>query len=167
MAEDLRAVVDTAVGHFNDRADRRAFLESYSPDVVLHGYPQGMEGMDGLRRFHAALWDAFPDARIALEDTLIDGDRAALRYRLTGTHRLSYLGVEPTGLTIDVEGMMIVRVEDGRVAEEWHSATELRILHQLGAIEVHLDTDEREHVPRRSASAEAAALRWEEQHEDF
>jgi steroid delta-isomerase-like uncharacterized protein len=167
MADDLRAVVANAVGRFNDRADRLGFLEAYSPDVVLHGYPSGMNGVDGLRRFHGALWDAFPDARIDVDDTIVEGDRVALRYRLTGTHRRAYLGVEPTGLTIDVQGMMVVRVGDGRVTEEWHSPTELSILRQLGAIDVHMISDERERVPRRSASAEAAALRWEEQHEDF
>jgi|SRR6266513_852017 len=167
MAEDhLDAVVANAVGRFNDRADRLGFLEAYSPDVILHGYPQGMNGVDGLRRFHAAMWDAFPDARIEVDDAIVEGDRVALRYRLTGTHRRGYLGVAATGLPIDVQGMMVVRVEGGRVAEEWHSPTELSILRQLGAIEVHMVSEERERVPRRSASAEAAALRWEEQHGD-
>ena len=49
----------------------------------------------GLKRFHAALWDAFPDAELGVEDTVVEGDRAALRYRLTGTHRGRYLGVAP------------------------------------------------------------------------
>src|SRR5205809_3993890 len=159
MAEDLRAVVARAIDRFNDRADRLGFLGSYSPDVVLHGDPHGMDGLDGMRRFHAALWDAFGDARIDVEDMVVEDDRVALRYRLTGTHGRSYLGVAPTGLTIDVQGMMIVRIADERVVEEWHSPTELSILRQLGAIDVRLVTDERERLPRRSASAEAAALR--------
>lgn len=163
--DELRAVVTAAIERFNDRDDRERFLDAYARDVRLHGYPAGMEGHEGLRRFHRSLWDAFPDAAIAVEDVVAEHDRAALRYRLTGTQRRPYLGVSPTGLTIDVQGMMVVRVAAGLVTEEWHSPTELSILRQLGVIEVSL-TERRE--PARgtghSASADAAALRWEERH---
>ena len=130
----------------------------------LHGYPAGMDGHDGLKRFHAALWDAFPDAELGVEDAVVEGDRAALRYRLTGTHRGRYLGVPPTGRAIEVAGMMIVRVEGGQIVEEWHSPTELAILRALGVIEMSIAPAERDRrePPRASASAEAAALRLEE-----
>jgi predicted ester cyclase len=164
-SEDLRAVVTAAIERFNDRDNRDGFLDAYAPDVTLHGYPAGMEGHEGLRRFHRSLWDAFPDARIAVEDVVVEDDRAALRYRLTGTHRRPYLSVAPTGLSMDVQGMMIVRIADGLVAEEWHSPTELSILRQLGVIEVSLtERRERGRGPGHSASADAAALRWEERH---
>jgi predicted ester cyclase len=164
-ADDIRATVNEAMAAFNRAGGRDAFLDTYDPGVRLHGYPGGLDGLDGLREFHRALWKAFPDAALALEDLVVEGDRAALRYRLRGTHRGAYLGVAPTGLTIDVEGLTMLRLSDGRVVEEWHSPTELSILRQLGAVKAQVVIDEpRERTPRRSASAEAAALRWEEQH---
>jgi predicted ester cyclase len=168
MSDDVHAVVTGALERFNDRDDRLGFLAAYAPDVRLHGYPGGLEGRDGLERFHAVLWDAFPDAELAPEDVVVDGDRAAVRYRLTGTHRGAYLGVAPTGASVEVEGMMLVRVAGGLVAEEWHSPTELSILRQLGAIEVRLagaPAASPRPGPRPSAAAEAAALRWQEQHD--
>jgi|SRR4051794_40997170 len=165
-AEDIRVFLEPAIARFNDRDDRLGFLDAYAPDVRLHGYPAGMDGHDGLRRFHAVLWDAFPDAALHVEDAVVEGDRAALRYRLTGTHRGPYLGVAPTGLSIDVAGMMIVRVDAGRIVEEWHSPTELAILRSLGAVEMSLSAErDRRSPPRHSASAEAAALRLEEREE--
>ncbi|MEA2256015.1 MAG: hypothetical protein QOG35_2060 [Solirubrobacteraceae bacterium] len=166
MSDDVRAVVGEAISRFNDRSHRDGFLDAYASDVRLHGYPAGMEGHDGLRRFHRSLWDAFPDAALAVEDMVVEGDRAALRYRLTGTHRGPYLGVTPTARPIDVQGMMVVRVAGGLVVEEWHSPTELTILRQLGAIDISLTGrstgSPRRDVPGHSASAEAAALRLEE-----
>jgi predicted ester cyclase len=163
VGDDVRAVVSAALARFDDR---EGFLDAYAPDVRLHGYPSGIEGHEGLRRFHRALWEAFPDASLTVQDMLVEDDRAALRYRLAGTHRGPYLGVAPTGAAIDVQAMMVVRVRDGLLAEEWHSPTELAILRQLGAIEVTL-TAGAPRVPGRaapghSASAEAAALRLEE-----
>jgi hypothetical protein len=87
-----------------------------------------------------------PDARLTVEDLVVEGDRVALRYRLQGTHRGPYLGVAPAGVGCDVEGLTLLRLANGRVAEEWHSPTELAILRQIGAVQAN--------VPRaRGASA--------------
>jgi predicted ester cyclase len=168
--DDIRALATNAIARFNEREDRDAFFDAYDPDVALHGYgyPGDLQGLDGLRRFHEALWRAFPDVRLTVEDLVVEGDRAALRYRLQGTHRGHYLGVAPTGLPFDVEGLTLLRLKDGRVAEEWHSPTELAILRQLGAVQANVPHAGREPAepPRRSASAEAAALRLEEREAD-
>jgi predicted ester cyclase len=166
--DDIRALAADAFARFNDRDDHDAFFDAYAPDVVLHGYPAGLQGHDGLRAFHEALWEAFPDVRLTVEDLVVEVDRAALRYRLQGTHSGPYLGVAPTGLSFDVEGLTLLRVAHGRVVEEWHSPTELAILRQLGAVQANVPRAGRERgePPRRSASAEAAALRLDEREAD-
>jgi predicted ester cyclase len=166
--DDIRALAADAFARFNDRDDHDAFFDAYHPDVVLHGYPAGLQGHDGLRAFHEALWEAFPGVRLTVEDLVVEADRAALRYRLQGTHSRPYLGVAPTGLSVDVEGLTLLRVAEGRVAEEWHSPTELAILRQLGAVQANVPHAGRERgePPRRSASAEAAALRLDEREAD-
>jgi predicted ester cyclase len=167
-ADEIRALAADAFARFNDRDDHDAFFDAYRPDVVLHGYPAGLQGHDGLRAFHEALWEAFPDVRLTVEDLVVESDRAALRYRLQGTHGGPYLGVAPTGLRFDVEGLTLLRVAEGRVVEEWHSPTELAILRQLGAVQANVPHAGRERgePPRRSASAEAAALRLAEREAD-
>jgi predicted ester cyclase len=164
--DDVRALAADAFARFNENHD--AFFDAYHPDVVLHGYPAGLQGRDGLRAFHEALWEAFPDARLTVEDLVVETDRAALRYRLQGTHSGPYLGVAPTGLSFDVEGLTLLRLAKGRVVEEWHSPTELAILRQLGAVQANVPQAGRERAepPRRSASAEAAALRLDEREAD-
>jgi predicted ester cyclase len=166
--DEIRALAADAFARFNDSDDHDAFFDAYHPDVVLHGYPAGLQGHDGLRAFHEALWEAFPDVRLTVEDLVVESDRAALRYRLQGTHGGSYLGVAPTGLRFDVEGLTLLRVADRRVVEEWHSPTELAILRQLGAVQANVPHAGRERgePPRRSASAEAAALRLDEREAD-
>jgi len=166
--DDIRALAADAFARFNDRDDHDAFFDAYDGDVVLHGYPAGLQGHDGLRAFHEALWAAFPDVRLTVEDLVVESDRAAVRYRLQGTHSGAYLGVAPTGLRFDVEGLTLLRLTQGRVAEEWHSPTELAILRQLGAVQANVPHAGRERgvPPRRSAAAEAAALRLDEREAD-
>jgi predicted ester cyclase len=163
--DDIRGLAADAFERFNDASNRDGFFGAYDDGVALHGYPAGLQGIEGLRAFHFALWEAFPDVSLAVEDLVVDGDRAALRYRMQGTHRGHYLGLAPTGLSFDVEGITLLRIAGGHVVEEWHSPTELAILRQLGAVKADVPHAgrERSEPPRRSASAEAAALRLEEQ----
>jgi predicted ester cyclase len=166
--DDIRALATDAFARFNESDSRDAFFDAYDPDVVLHGYPGALQGLDGVRAFHEALWQAFPDARLTVEDLVVEDDRVALRYRLEGTHRGPYLGVAPTRLGFDVEGLTLLRLAHGRVVEEWHSPTELAILRQLGAVQANVTQAGRARgePPRRSAAAEAAALRLEEREAD-
>jgi len=74
---------------------------------------------------------AFPDAEFTLEDILAEGDRVAYRSTLRGTHQGPFLGVAPTGHRVTVSFLAIVRVEDGRLAEEWGGLDQADLLRQL------------------------------------
>jgi predicted ester cyclase len=143
-----------AVEGFNDPDERERWLDLYSPYVVLHGYPRGLEGHDGARRFYEQLWAAFPDARLTLEDLIESGDRVAIRYRLSGIDASASYGSAPSGDATEIEGMAWIRFADRQAVEVWQTPGTLDMLVRLSA--------RASGVPRRSASAEAAALKLEE-----
>jgi predicted ester cyclase len=154
LSNSNESALRAAVEGFNDPDGRERWLDLYSPYVVLHGYPRGLEGHDGARRFYEQLWAAFPDARLSLEDLLENGDRIAIRYRLAGVHESDFYGSQGTGATTEIEGMAWIRFADGQAVEVWQTSATLEMVVQLSARAAR--------APRRSASAEAAALKWEE-----
>jgi predicted ester cyclase len=157
MSQANEAVVRRAVTAFNDPGGRDHYLELYAPDVVLHGYPSGVEGRDGARRFYTQLWAAFPDARLRLEDTIASGDRLAARYTLTGIQAQDFYGAPLSSGATKIEGMTWLHFRDGRAVEVWQVSGTPDTLTRLSARAAT--------APRRhSASADAAAIRWEEKH---
>jgi predicted ester cyclase len=50
-----------------------------------------------ITRTFSMRFSAFPDFRMDLEDTLVDGDKVCLRYRMTGTNTVDFLGILATG----------------------------------------------------------------------
>ncbi len=73
---------------FNQR-DLSAADAIYAPSYVLHNpiAPRDLpSGPDGVRRQHASYVAAFPDAQIAVEDLIVEGDRVAVRMTVRGTH---------------------------------------------------------------------------------
>jgi len=146
-----------AVEGFNDPAGHERWLDLYSAYVTLHGYPRGLEGHDGARRFYEQLWSAFPDARLSLEDVLEADDRVAIRYKLHGVHANEFYGSRGTGTSTEIEGMAWIRFADGQAVEVWQTSGTLDTIVRLGA--------RASRAPRRSASAEAAALKLQERDE--
>ncbi len=109
----------------------------YAPECRFHGFPDAFPPTrDGIAEFFSTLIAAVPDARISARDILVDGDRVALRFALTGTHRGELFGVVGTGRPFEVEGITIVRFVDGRVVERWNRLDDLGLLTQLGALPV-------------------------------
>ncbi len=157
VSETNQAALRAAVDAFNDPQNREGYLRLYAEDVVLHGYPRGVAGRDGARSFYSQLWSAFPDARLTVEDVIVADDRLAARYRLSGIQTHEFYGAPSTGEEMIVDGIAWLRFRDGRAVEVWQASGTLDTLTRLTARAAQAPT-------RRSASAEAAALRWEERH---
>jgi len=77
---------------------------------------------------------AFPDARIAIEDQIAERDLVVTRVTFHGTHEGRYKGIEPTHRGVTWTGIAIDRIVEGKVVEMWHEADELGLLKQLGAV---------------------------------
>jgi predicted ester cyclase len=82
----------------------------------------------------ANLYFGFPDLKRIQYDVIAEGDRVAYRWEATGTHLGEYMGVRPTGQPVVARGMVMVRFENGLIAEEWASWNRASLLHDLGII---------------------------------
>jgi steroid delta-isomerase-like uncharacterized protein len=110
--------------------------ELIAPDYVNHsaslpGLPPGPEG---LKQIVAAVWRAFSDLHYTIKDLVLGGDRAALRVTMRGTHRGDFMGVAPTGRTVEVPELQIEHLRDGQIVAHWHLVDELGLHRQLGLL---------------------------------
>ncbi len=110
--------------------------ELLTDNVLAHGLvgPDGKEvrGPAAFKSFHQHFCTAFPDIHITVEDVLQDGDKVAARCSVTGTHRGSNLPVAATNNAINITGMCILRVEEGKIAEAWNNFDFLKMYQQIG-----------------------------------
>ncbi len=78
---------------------------------------------------------AFPDLVTYVEDVVIEGDRAAVRWHSVGTHQHSFLGVPPTGRSVEVSGATFATYgEAGLIVEEQVTWDPRALLTALGII---------------------------------
>jgi steroid delta-isomerase-like uncharacterized protein len=131
--EQNRAALDDAVAAWN-RDDRETYLKVYDPAIRHHGL--GPEPLDraGNRASYEAMWAAFPNSKLAIDDTIAEGDQLAARFRLSGEHHGEFMGIPPTGRPFVLSGQTVMRFRDGRIVERWTVADMVGLLVQLGVM---------------------------------
>ena len=109
--------------------------EVYAPDLVWHEPDQEVRGYEEVRNFVSMYKTAFPDLHVTVEDAIVQGDKVVTRYTVRGTHQgeIEEFG-PPTGRQVELEGITIHRIEDGKIVEEWERYDNLGILQQLGLV---------------------------------
>jgi predicted ester cyclase len=94
--------------------------EVVSPHFISHDWPDGgPTGPQAFRNYYDAIRSAVPDARYEVDDLIAEGDKVVVRWRLLGTHKGEFRGIAPTGRPIELKGVAIYRVENGKLMERW------------------------------------------------
>lgn len=111
--------------------------ELFADDFV--GYvppvPGELDGPVGFEGLVTAFRTGFPDLDHPEVHLVGAGDTVVARLTGTGTHEGEFMGIEPTGETMEITAMEMYRVEDGTVAEGWLNVDLLGLLQQLGVVD--------------------------------
>lgn len=93
-----------------------------------------IRGPEGAVAFIPQVRTAFPDFRFEVLDQIAEGDKVATRWRLVGTHEGPFQGVPPSGRHVEMTGITIFRLADGRLIEGWTNEDVYGLLQQIGAV---------------------------------
>lgn len=136
-SEEHKAVLQRYVEGFNEQ-DLDALQETVAEDVTVHGLI-GVEGpvndIGEYGEWAMQLFGGIPDAQLQPEEFLVDENKVAVRWSITGTHEGDLFGLPPTNESFEVTGLAIFRMENGKIAEKWYQQDDLGMLQQAGIVE--------------------------------
>jgi predicted ester cyclase len=130
----LREVVRQLAETFNDPKIRElSYFDFYDDSLTIYGFPPNLPAnKEGFKQFIYLLWKGFPDIRIIFEDFIIEGNKVAGRYYLTGTHKGEFMDLQPTNKQFKVNGMTVFSFRDAKVVERWNLVDMMSLKEQLG-----------------------------------
>jgi predicted ester cyclase len=109
------------------------FQALMASDFINHaapsGTPNGPESM--WNTFQNILRPALSDLRVTIHDQIAEGNKVTTRKSITGIHTGTLMGVPPTGKSVVISVIDIVRVQDGKYAEHWGLNTLSNVLAAL------------------------------------
>jgi steroid delta-isomerase-like uncharacterized protein len=136
MSQQNKALVRHGVENVWNGRNVDVVDEIVASDFVIHAASPEKEihGREGVRNQFADLRAAFPDLHFTIKDHIAEGDRVVTRWAAQGTHLGAFQGIPPTGKQVELTGIDIDRIANGKIVECWINMDELGLMQQLGVI---------------------------------
>jgi predicted ester cyclase len=115
--------------------DLAALNEVLASDLVAYSYgapgPQSREmHLQGI-----SAWNVAFETDFTIEDQIAEGDKVATHVTMYAVHsRGDFQGHPPTGKQIEIGGVTIERIKDGKIVERWVYSDRLGVLQQHGLV---------------------------------
>jgi predicted ester cyclase len=122
-----------------DRAQNLSPLDAFAAPS-FKGYFPGAPGMnhDGTKAYANAFYAACPGLRHSVEDVIVDGDAAAVRLTVRGTHTKPFMTpsgtIPPQGRAFELSSINVYRFANGKAVEQHTAFDMLGFLQQIGAM---------------------------------
>jgi len=132
--QEVEALLERHQASFASR-DVKALADQHVEDGTFespaHGVVRGRPAIEGVYRYW---FEAFPDLSLTWDSAVIDGDRAAFFWTLTGTAQGVFFGVAGTGARVTMIGAADYRFAGGRIASARHIFDFSGMLMKTGAL---------------------------------
>jgi steroid delta-isomerase-like uncharacterized protein len=133
--DEIVALFERRNEHWN-RHDAAAVAALHEDDAVAESPISGrLVGRRSIEHAYAIWMDAFPDNAIVTDEIVIDGDRVAQFFTLTGTQTGAFGGMPATGRKMQITGVFLATLSpNGRIARDRRLYDVTNMLVQIGAL---------------------------------
>ncbi|PAK28007.1 hypothetical protein CJD44_00740 [Streptomyces sp. alain-838] len=138
-AEARRELIEKVWNATWGEGDTDALDTLLDPAYLRYGSDPQPQDLAAFKAAIVSTRAAFPDLTTTVDELVVDGDRAAIRWHSSGTHLHSFLGVPATRRRVDVSGATFARFEGDRIVEEHVTWDPRALLSALGIIPVGQD----------------------------
>ena len=133
MYEKNKAIVRRFLEELWNRSNFAVVDELLANDYDGHSSTV-IRGSEGAMAFIPRLRAALPDFQFRVLDQIAEGDKVATRWKLFGTHKGAFQGAPPSGKRVEMTGITIFRIANGKLIEGWTNEDVLGMLQQIGVV---------------------------------
>ncbi|MGB6865901.1 MAG: ester cyclase [Candidatus Aminicenantaceae bacterium] len=117
-----------------EKGDFEAYKEVVAPEYVWYVPSISTEpkSREETIEFGKMVRIGFPDFSYSIEELIAEEDRVISLFIFRGTHEGEFQGIPATGNKIESSGVMISRIENGKIVEDKEEIDQLGMMMQLG-----------------------------------
>lgn len=137
MSEENKALIRRFAEEMN-KGNLKVYDDLFGHDYVVHP-PKSMNLPNPANlairvQIAKTFLSAFPDLRHSVDDLIAEGDKVVARLTVSGTHKGDFRGIPPTGKRVTTQGIVVFRISNGKIVEEWALLDSMGLMQQLGDI---------------------------------
>jgi steroid delta-isomerase-like uncharacterized protein len=134
MTKENKIIMRRALEEVVNKGNLELVDELVAPNFVDHTpFPGLPPDREGIRQTIRMLREAFPDIQVTNEDMIAEGDKVVSRQVTRGTHKGEFMGVPATDKEVAWTGILIFRIIDSKIVDQWLEQDAMGLMQQLGA----------------------------------
>lgn len=136
--EQLTANLKMYEAVWNDIINKREIEKinetSFDKNITLITSPENVVGIQGFKDYYNNYLTGFSDVTFSIVDAFGQGDKIVKHWNFKGKHTGDFFGMPATGKEVNVNGVTLVKMKDGKIAQEQDFMDNLEFMQQLGII---------------------------------
>jgi steroid delta-isomerase-like uncharacterized protein len=138
MSEENKEVLRRWFDEVWNKGRADVIEELFDENGIAHGLSDDpskpIRGPRDYRPFYTVFREAFPHIEIVIEDMVAEGDKVAARCSVRGKHEGDFMGRVATQAPVEIDGITIVRIENGKIVEAWNNFDFMTLYKQCGLL---------------------------------
>jgi steroid delta-isomerase-like uncharacterized protein len=107
---------------------------NFDKDITLITSPENIVGIEAFKAYYKNYIVGFSNVTFTIVDVFGHGDKIAKHWNFKGTHSGDFFGIPATGNDVNIDGVTLVKMKDGKIAREQDFLDNLAFFQQLGLI---------------------------------
>lgn len=105
---------------------------NFTDSITLVTSPENIVGIEDFKTYYSNFITGFSDVSFTIVDVFGQDDKIVKHWHYKGTHSGDFFGIPATGKMVDIEGVTLVKMKDGKIAQEQDFMDNLVFMEQLG-----------------------------------
>lgn len=107
---------------------------SFTKDVVIIAAPENIVGIDAFKAYYQNYLTGFSDITFTINESFGQGDKLVKQWNFKGKHTGDFFGIPATGKSVNLDGVTIAEMQDGKIAQEQDFMDNMIFMQQLGMV---------------------------------
>ncbi|WP_218141010.1 ester cyclase [Hyunsoonleella jejuensis] len=105
---------------------------NFDPNITLVSSPENVVGIENFKSYYSNFTTGFSDVEFTIENIFGQGNDMVKHWHFKGKNTGEFFGMPATNKDVDLTGVTIVKMKDGRIAQEQDFMDNLEFMGQLG-----------------------------------
>ncbi len=134
LSSNLKMYETTWNDIINKREIDKINETNFDKNITLISSPENIVGIKGFKEYYQNYLTGFSDVKFTIVDAFGQGDKIVKHWNFKGKHTGDFFGIPATGKDVNVDGVTLVKMKDGKIAQEQDFLDNLAFMQQLGII---------------------------------
>ena len=108
--------------------------DNFDKNITLIMAPENVVGIEGAKDFYSNYLTGFSDIEFTVKNIFGQGDNILKHWNFKGTHTGNFFGIPATGNKVDIDGTTLVKMKEGKIAQEQDFLDNMAFMSQLGLV---------------------------------